>query len=122
MSEQKTYTGTIKSTGLALSEFLEENKDKLSAHGLTYIENGAYTYAFDFLHESFVEGKYFIDHTQDNPLVWEFVTLEEYDDPSFCQVERNPDNTVSFTTSFYNGGTGLDEMLSEALAEKGLDE
>lgn len=34
---------------------------------------------------------------------------------SFCEISKNEDGTLNYVTSFYNGGTYLQEMIQEQL-------
>lgn len=48
--------------------------------------------------------------------VYEILYKEDHEpDDCYCDLKYNPDNTIDFSTSFYNGGTCLNEMLEEAL-------
>lgn len=38
-------------------------------------------------------------------------------DSDFCNIHKNPDGTYSYITQFYNGGTYLQEMLTDGLNE-----
>lgn len=119
MSETKVFKGKIKSTGLSLSQFLEVNRNSIDEYLLDQIvDDPKEVFGCAFFHLE----KYFIDHQQHNPTVWEYIKLEELEGSFYCHLDSNADGSISFNTSFYNGGTCLDEMLSDAIAEERLDE
>jgi hypothetical protein len=45
------------------------------------------------------------------------ITTTRHDYEAFTKLNHNDDGTIDFVSSFYNGGTCLDEMLGEALNE-----
>jgi hypothetical protein len=47
--------------------------------------------------------------------IWELVEHTDFDQDDMFQAKKNEDDTISFTMSFYNGGTCLSEMLEEAV-------
>lgn len=55
--------------------------------------------------------------------VWEIVEHIKMgdEDDMFCRLHDNKDGTFSFHTRFYNGGTCMSEMVTEALEELGED-
>lgn len=51
-----------------------------------------------------------------NDKLFEIVECEELDAyDNFCYLYSNEDNTISFLTQYYNGGTCLSEMLESEL-------
>lgn len=45
------------------------------------------------------------------------IEKEEFDYDNFVHMTGNPDGSYDFITSFYNGGTFLEEMLLEGIEE-----
>lgn len=57
-----------------------------------------------------------------NGICWEVFNHEDRGDwdETYCHLNDNKDGTYSFHTRFYNGGTGLSEMIESELEK--LDE
>ena len=49
--------------------------------------------------------------------IWEVYDHKEWDDGDIVRMEKHEDGTVSFLLRFYNGGTCLQEILQEELAD-----
>ena len=57
-----------------------------------------------------------------NGFLYQFVEKEKVPDEadSFCNLTINEDETVSFFTRYYNGGTYLNEMIEDEFIEKDI--
>lgn len=110
MSEQETLKGTVR---LIDRKFGESDKDYFERategtwHKYTYEPSNIQEAIYDNdLSDKFVcVGKKFI---------FEITELEDISFDCFCNITPYGDK-FSFTTSFYNGGTCLSEMLQDEL-------
>lgn len=60
-------------------------------------------------------GRYLVTATN----VYEIYDTEH--DSDFVDIRKNPNGTYFYSTQFYNGGTYLQEMLTEGLTEDDVD-
>lgn len=81
----------------------------------------------DEFSEEFIESSLFDDfykkYVDVNGNVWEIVEHIELgeEEDMFCKLHDNKDGTFSFHTRFYNGGTCMSEMVTEALEKLELE-
>lgn len=107
MSEQKTIKGKLTSVnlkGLNIEEYAKKALGKNS--DLSY-------------HESYIEK---LVEQSDGGLIYQKqsnklykVTHEEVDPSYFFFHHANEDGSIDFITSFYNGGTYLEEVITESI-------
>ncbi len=107
MSDYEKRSGLIRLVKPDLGETLEEQCLRL------WIENGEpeEKYSKHILFDEYYNKYFRIDNQ-----VWEFLenTKEDpYD--SYCKLTKNTDDTYSFSTFFYNGGSSESEMIAQAL-------
>jgi hypothetical protein len=108
MSYTEIHTGRIKKIPFDSTYSNEEKIEAMKNMGyeFSYIEDD-FSYA-----ES--ENNDFMKIGDDYYSVIEHQQLEE----GYCIVNKNDDGSLSYSTSFYNGGTCLEEMLEDSI--KGL--
>lgn len=73
------------------------------------------------------EGRVFSDYSSDifdadkyirvGDEIWEVYEHKEWEDGDIVRLKQNEDGTVDFLLRFYNGGTCLQEILQEELAD-----
>lgn len=109
MSDTELHSGKLRLLEKIEGESLEQQCRRL------WIENGKNDEEFDF-------DEFFYDmnrkYVKLKEQVWELFDHNKMDSgDSFCKMTPSPDGSYSFITSFYNGGTYLEEMLEDALEE-----
>ena len=105
MSEQRTYMGKfweIDTCGETPEEYAEwymkqNQKTELPTYYDTWVEYACCDAGFMVINDKL----YKIDITSD------------IDNSDFCVIHKETDGSYSFATSFYDGGTYLEEMLSD---------
>lgn len=109
MSETHTIKGKFKKVdlqGKSIEEFAKEHmlyiKDKLPSYFDSYTE---------YLIEYYDYKRYFTAKGK----LYEITELKDITYDSFCEITENIDETYSFVTSFYDGGTCLSEMLEDGI-------
>lgn len=105
MSEQRTYIGKLWELDL-------ENKTP-EEYAEQYMRNIGKT-ELPMYHDSWLE--YIIDYEDDkfikiNGKLYKLSVGNNIDDSCFCVIHKESDGSFSFATSFYDGGTYLQEML-----------
>lgn len=113
MSYQETVKATLKL--IAEGEFTRINRAvvKLLPEGENTKLNldwGVVEYLLDEYPD-----KYFYLGDKNEGKFYEIVDRERFDEGDFFHVLDQDDTTITFITSFYNGGTCLSEMLEENL-------
>lgn len=110
MSDTHTIVGKIKKVdlqGKSIEEFAKEHmsfiNDKLPSYHKSYTE---------YLIEYYDYKKYFIVKDK----LYEITEYKDFDYEDFCVINENIDETYSFVTSFYDGGTCLIEMLEDEMS------
>lgn len=108
MSDYESHSGKLRLVKPLENETFEEQCKRL------WVENGKEG-------EYFNVGEFFDElyekYLNVNDKLWEIIEHKEYgdEDDMFCRLYDNKDGTFSFHTRFYNGGTYLTEMVTEAL-------
>lgn len=98
MSEQETYIGKFKK--------VSSNPEEFAKTYLTIVENLSSEEAtLETLLDRY--SRFFVA----NGILYELVTLQELEDPDQTIFNKESENVWSFYTSFYNGGTCLEEQL-----------
>jgi len=111
MSETKQYSGKIKLIPKhAHEDFQGQCKRMLGERFPDYEIHDSYEYSsqlFDVSHMGFVNN---------NTDLYEIINLIE-EDPNDCWIKMTKidDGIFTFNTSYYNGGTCLDEMIEHGL-------
>lgn len=100
MSDYEAYTGKLIPTGKTFEVFVEE----------VGLEKDPWC---DSLEEAFRE-KYEDVYLLVEDYIYKF-DMEEIDPNELISITPNTDGSISFTVSYYNGGTCLDEVLTEGL-------
>lgn len=107
MSDYQTHEGKIKQVQHLEGETLEDVCKRI------WVQNGkpSEEYCYDDFRHAFYD-KYF----SVNDRLWEILENKriEHED-SFCKLTENEDGTISFYTTFYNGGACETEMIEWAL-------
>jgi hypothetical protein len=110
MSQTEIHIGKIKELPRQGSSFEDWCEIVCKIHGATEISEYSETWKEtieDLLHDKLlIIGERIFQYE-------EHKELEEGDD--ILEMNRNQDGTISFVTSFYNGGTFLEEMLEVGL-------
>lgn len=108
MSRTETNRGIIKLVPRLENETLEEQckrllkADKVDKYSNTYQE----------MFEDTFYRQYVIAN---NDEIYEVLQYEDIQDLSFFKATKNSDGTISFLTSFYNGGCSFSEAIQECL-------
>lgn len=107
MSEQRTYIGKfweIDTCGETPEEYAEWymrniGKTELPSYHDTWLE-----YLLDYNDDKFImlKGK-----------LYNLSIENELDESDFCVIHKENDRSYSFATSFYDGGTYLEEVLTD---------
>lgn len=105
MSEQRTYIGKLWELDL-------ENKTP-EEYAEQYMRNIGKT-ELPMYHDTWLE--YLIDYEDDKFIkikgkLYKLSVGNNIDDSCFCVIHKESDGSFSFATSFYDGGTYLQEML-----------
>jgi hypothetical protein len=111
MSDYESHSGKLK----VIERFPEETFDQLCRR--IWVSNGMSEDKYEpysLMHDlPGFEPKYLIV----GETLYEIIDHKDHgeDEDSFVRIHENPDNTLSFHTRFYNGGTYLLEMLEEGV-------
>lgn len=110
MSEQQTFKGKFVKVDLD-SKILEEQCQLIcNGYSIFKYDNRYYKSWIDYLKNELYNA-YFIANDE----LYKYLEKEEIDNSdSYINIEKEGD-IYSFTTSFYNGGTYLEEMIEEGL-------
>ena len=109
MSEQETIKGKIKKVDLQGKTLEEWAKEYVCTNYTVLAIPSVYNSWLEILLNVFHERFYLYN----NETLFEFIEKTEIDDSYFCFIEDNKDGTYSFYTSYYNGGTCLQECLDD---------
>ena len=110
MSGVHTIVGKIKKVdlkGKSIEEFAKEHMSYLSRKLPSHYES--YT---EYLKSYYDYERYFTIKGK----LYEIIEAKDITYSDFCIVNENIDETYSFVTSFYDGGTCLTEMLEEGFS------
>lgn len=116
MSETETHSGKLIKIQLSKIDTVESFcKGMCEKEGITSIPSYNQSWIETFKYDSKAASEYFI---LNNNIIYKMAEhLAGDDDSYFMKIYPNADGSLSFIGQFYNGGTCLDEMLSEALEE-----
>ena len=107
MSDYEQHSGKLKVVEPRENETLEQLKKRL------WMEKDETNKEEDY--EDLLE-EYYNVYFEVNGKLWEVIEHEDHgDDDTFSRLQDNGDGTFSFHTRFYNGGTCMSEMITEAL-------
>lgn len=109
MSDVESYTGKLIPVELNNKTIDEWIMDKLHTQELGYYSNWV---------EALEDNHYQEYHYDSSNNILYKIEKENFDNEGFMIFNKNDDNTYSFTTSFYNGGTYLGEMLQNAINDQ----
>ena len=110
MSEQQTFKGKFVKVDLD-GKTLEE-QCQLICNGLSYF---GYNHPYYESWTDFLKYELNSDYFTVNNELYKYLEKKEiYNSDSYINIEKKGD-IYSFTTSFYNGGTYLEEMIEEGL-------
>jgi hypothetical protein len=110
MSDTHTIVGKIKKVdlkGKSIEEFAKEHMSLISNELPSYFES--YT---EYLKEYYDYKRYFTAKGK----LYEIIEATDFTYNDFCRINENVDETYSFVTSFYDGGTCLIEMLEDEMS------
>lgn len=108
MSDYESHKGKIRKVLPQGIETFEEMCKRL------WVENGKKEEDY---YERVLFDEFYDKYLKIKGICWEVFEHEDRGDADdqFCQLHDNGDGTFSFHTRFYNGGTGLSEMLADEL-------
>jgi hypothetical protein len=110
MSCQETIKGVIKKVDLMYKTPEKYAKDLLNGLGKDTLP----TYYDSWI--KYLCNEYYYEFLYIKGTLFKFVEYTDVSDESdYCHIKDNKDGTYSFITSFYNGGTCLQEMLEDGL-------
>lgn len=108
MSRQQTFKGSF--VKVDLGDNTLEEQCQLICNGYSIFEYSYYDSWTEYLKDEFYN-EYFIVNNK----LYKYLKKEEIDsNDSYVNIEKEGE-IYSFTTSFHNGGTCLEEMLEEGL-------
>jgi len=115
MSETETWTGKLIPIDLEGKTFDEWIKVQL---GTTELNDMYETWAEYYDEEQYMNPEKYkhVVYSRDLNQLFE-VVKKKLDPYGFSQGTRNDDGSYDFLTSFYNGGTYLNEVLQEIIAK-----
>lgn len=108
MSEQKTQKGKIKEIDLQGKTIEDWCKEYCLEHNMTnkHVNESWKEYLFDARWEEFFIVK---------DRLFQIIEIKELDNSYYTQIDKLEDNTYSFYSTYYNGGTCLQECLEDEL-------
>lgn len=110
MSEQQTFKGKFVKVDLGGKTLEEQCQLICNGYSEFKYDDRYYESWIDYLKNELYNA-YFIANDE----LYKYLEKEEIDsDDSYINIEKEGD-IYSFTTSFYNGGTYLEEMIEEGL-------
>ncbi|MES2382451.1 MAG: hypothetical protein V4538_15495 [Bacteroidota bacterium] len=110
MSDNELHIGILKKVEKLDDDTIEMviirilNNEKIDYHDLEES-------LFDILKDNFYD-KYFVFKGE---LYYAEDTEPHDSGDAFCELNKNEDGSISYVTSFYNGGTCFSEMIEETL-------
>lgn len=110
MSQTEFHSGKIKK--VETDDVESFCKEKCNQVGITELSSYNDSWLAQLRWDNKINDQYIVLHGD------LYMILEHYenDDPEyFCNVTNNDDGTINFITSFYNGGTCLEEMLEDEI-------
>jgi hypothetical protein len=105
MSQQELSIGKIKKVSYGT---IEETALQLCKENNYLLED--YDSTLECLQEEGWEKYIFINNE-----IYEFIEIKNTYDVDIFQATKNEDGTISYVTSFYNGGMGLEDAIKECL-------
>ncbi len=128
MSEIETRRGRIKLVPNIGGETTYEKKAKELIEYLTEddlnddLSYGDFDYSdvFELLDEVCYDNPSKTQYMVLNKKIYEVLEDVELDICGFCEMDENPDGSINFITSWYNGGGSLGEVLEMELKNKNL--
>lgn len=111
MSDYESHIGKLRKVDL--QEKTREEFFKLKCEEAGYNEMKGSDWQDTALYYADFYEKYFVVNDE----VWELFDHVEPDSFDGINIIDNKDGSYSFSTTFYNGGTCLSEVLEEALSE-----
>lgn len=120
MSEQETRRGKIRKVENIEGEIKYDKKILQLLEDVKYGLEDGYT-----PEEALVEYQY--DRlTKEywmmlNNVLYEVLEDVQLDDGYFCEMVENPDGTINYFASYYNGGACLDEVLADGMKNMNLN-
>lgn len=110
MSETETHKGKatpVDLNGLTVEEWIQKlinSEDQETGQGVDYWVDELFEWSYD----NFSKDKYFYNPT--SGILYELED-EKLDADDFVKIDKNPDGSFEYFTSFYNGGVDLNEVL-----------
>lgn len=108
MSEQETHLGKL--IPVTIESTVEEKCKELCK--LHNINTQAVGVGYDSYKE-LLEDMLFDEYIFCNDILYKIEDEELEDVGYYCKSKLNPDKSISYVTSFYNGGTCLQEILED---------
>lgn len=110
MSDYESHSGKIRILEPNKNETFEDQCKRL------WVENGKLIESYD---KGELFNEFYEKYLRINGKIWEVFDHKSLgdDDDSFCRIHDNKDGTFSFHTRFYNGGTGMSEMIADELKD-----
>ena len=113
MSEMEAHVGKLRKVQINEGQSVEDwCREKCEDRGVPSMLPELYDSWKETLkyHLDLYETYFFI-----NDEIWEAFDHKELGDDDIYKMTPNPDGTISFTMRFYNGGTNLQECITEEL-------
>jgi hypothetical protein len=105
MSEQRTYIGKLWELDLdnkTPEEYAEQHMRNIGKTELPMYHDNWLEYLIDYEDDKFIKI---------NGKLYKLSVGNNIDDSCFCVIHKESDGSFSFATSFYDGGTYLQEVL-----------
>ena len=107
MSEQRTYIGKfweIDTCGKTPEEYAKLCMERIGRTELPSYHDNWLEYLLDYEDDKFIKL---------NDKLYKLSIENNIDDSCFCVIHKENDGSFSFATSFYDGGTYLEEVLTD---------
>jgi len=108
MSDMETHFGKAKRIGFKNSKLTFGKK-------LGLLKDLGYEFDYDIVDNYFESEKLIYVPSSGN--FYELFEHERIDSDGFCKMTENTDGSLTFGTSFYNGGVGFDEVMIDMFEE-----
>lgn len=112
MSDYNTREGKLKRVNLENETILDAMKRILTENNEFKSTESVESDFMDLYWEKYIKSKTNLYE------IIEHKKLEHED--MFCKLTKNPDGTISYYTTYYNGGTCESEMVEDELDREGL--
>lgn len=112
MSDYETHCGKLRKVdlqGKSKEEFFEELCKKDGLEMKSYAENWEDNYRYSENND--------YKYVTNGEVVWEIYDHVENNDLDHFTLVSNNDETYTFSTTFYNGGTCLEELIEEEVSK-----